>query len=95
MIELSAARRAADLEARRLAQARRALAAGESDGVVLAQTRLQDLDARQTVLASLANAQHALAALEDSIQRPLDSGDIGAFTFPAPQPDFAQATNKR
>jgi cobalt-zinc-cadmium efflux system outer membrane protein len=83
LLALDAARSAADFQAKRLDQARRALAVGESDAVVLAQTQLQDLAARQSVIESLANTQTALGALEDSIQRPLDNGDIGSFTFPA------------
>jgi outer membrane protein TolC len=80
---LDAARSAAKLQARRLGQTRQAVAIGESDAVVLAQTQLQDLSAQKTLLDSLTNAQTALGALEDSIQRPLDNGDIGSFTFPA------------
>ncbi len=94
-IALEAARSAAELQANRLDQARRALAVGESDTVVLAQTQLQDLAAQQSALASLTNAQTALGALEDAIQRPLDSGDIGAFTFPSPQRDSRQAANNQ
>jgi outer membrane protein TolC len=90
LIALEAARSAAELQAKRLDQARRALAVGECDTVVLAATQLQDLDAQQTALTSLTNAQTALGALEDSIHRPLDSGDIGTFTFPAPQRDSIQ-----
>jgi hypothetical protein len=53
------------------------------------------LAAQQSVLETLTNAQTALGALEDSIQRPLDSGDIGPFTFPAPQRDLRQAANNQ
>ncbi len=95
LIALQAARSAAELQAKRLDQAKRALAVGESDTVVLAETQLQDLDAQQTNLTSLTNAQTDLGALEDSIQRPLDSGDIGTFTFPAPQRDSMQAANRQ
>jgi len=91
LLELDAARSGADFQARRLGQATRALAEGEIDTVVLTQTQLQDLSARQNVIESLANTQTALGALEDSIQRPLDSGDTGSFTFPQPQRDSRQA----
>jgi len=93
LIALEAARSAADFQAKRLDQARRALAVGESDTVVLAQTRLLDLGAQRSALASLTNAQSALGALEDSIQRSLDDGDIGSFTFPAVLRDARQAAN--
>jgi outer membrane protein TolC len=89
---LDAARSAAELQAKRLDQARRAVAVGESDTVVLAQTELQNLSAQQGLLDSLTNAQSALGNLEDSIQRPLDDGDIGSFTFPAALRDAGQAT---
>jgi hypothetical protein len=51
------------------------------------------LSGQQRMLDSLTNAQTALGALEDSIQRPLDDGDVGSFTFPAAQPDAGQAAN--
>ncbi len=90
---LEAARSAAELQAKRLGQARRAVAVGESDTVALAQARLQDLSGQQGLLDSLTNAQTALGALEDSIQRPLDDGDVGSFTFPAALRDTRQAAN--
>jgi outer membrane protein TolC len=90
---LEAARCAAELQAKRLGQARRAVAVGESDTVVLAQAQLQDLSGQQGLLDSLTNAQTALGALEDSIQRPLDDGDVGSFTFPAALRDTRQAAN--
>jgi cobalt-zinc-cadmium efflux system outer membrane protein len=90
---LDAARSAAELQVRRLGQARRAVAVGESDTVVLAQAELQDLSAQQALLDSLTNAQTALGALEDSIQRTLDDRDIGSFTFPSPQRNSWEAAN--
>jgi cobalt-zinc-cadmium efflux system outer membrane protein len=90
---LDAAHSAAELSAKRLGQATRAVAVGESDTVVLAQAQLQDLTAQQGLLDSLTNAQSALGALEDSIQRPLDDGDIGSFTLPAALRDTRQAAH--
>jgi outer membrane protein TolC len=90
---LVAARSAAELQAKRLSQARRAVAVGESDTVVLAQAQLQNLSAQQGLLDSLTNAQTALGALEDSIQRPLDDGDVGSFTLPAALRDARRAAN--
>jgi hypothetical protein len=54
---------------------------------------LLDLSAQQGLLDSLTNAQTALGALEDSIQCPLDDGDIGSFTFPAELRNTMQAAN--
>jgi outer membrane protein TolC len=88
-----AARSAAELQAKRLGQARRAVAVGESDTLVLAQAQLQDLSGQQGLLDSLTNAQTALGTLEDSIQRPLYDGDVGSFTFPAALRDTRQAAN--
>jgi outer membrane protein, heavy metal efflux system len=90
---LYAARGAAELQAKRLSQTRRAVEIGESDTVVLAQAQLQHLSAQQGLLDSLTNAQTTLGALEDSIQRPLDDGDVGSFTFPSALRDARQAAN--
>jgi outer membrane protein TolC len=95
LIALAAASSAAKLQAKRLDQARRAVAVGESDSVVLTQTRLQALAGQQSVLESLTKAQTALGALEDSIQRPLDGGDIGSFTFPAARRDLRRRRTNR
>jgi len=81
---LDAARSAAKYQARRYEQASRAAAVGESDALTLAATRLPDLAAQQTLLQGLACAQSALGTLENSMQRPLDRDDAGAFTFPPP-----------
>ncbi|MGH7905454.1 MAG: TolC family protein [Candidatus Binataceae bacterium] len=80
---LAAARGAADFQAKRLDQVKRAVSAGESDTLALATARLEELAARQTMLESLADAQVALGRLEDSMQRPLDIGDAGSFAFPS------------
>lgn len=82
LASLDAARSAAAYQARRYDQAVRAAAAGESDAITLAAIRLQDLAARRTLLQTLTGAQTALGALENSMQRPLDYGDVGAFSFP-------------
>jgi cobalt-zinc-cadmium efflux system outer membrane protein len=91
---LDVARSAAELQTKRLGQARRAVAVGESDTVVLTQAKLLDLSAQQGLLDSVTNTQTALGALEDSIQRPLDDGDIGSFTFPAALRDTRQAASQ-
>ena len=81
---LEAARSAAKYQAGRYEQASRATAVGESDAIALAAIRLQDLAAQQTLLRAVSVAQTALGALENSMQRPLDHGDVGSFTFPPP-----------
>ena len=81
---LEAARSAAKYQAGRYEQAARAAAVGESDAIALAAIRLQDLAAQQTLLQALTVAQAALGALENSMQRPLDHGDVGSFIFPPP-----------
>jgi outer membrane protein, heavy metal efflux system len=91
---LDAAHSVADFQLKRLDQARRAAAAGEVDSVTLIQTRLEDLAAQQSFLASLANVQTALGILEDSIQRPLDSGDVGPFILPAPRDSKMEQTDE-
>jgi outer membrane protein, heavy metal efflux system len=82
---LDAAEQAAQLQNHRLHQAQQAFAVGEVDALALTQERLQYLAARQTRLAALSTAQNALGALEDVVQRPLDTGDVGSFTFPHPR----------
>jgi hypothetical protein len=71
-----------DFQSNRLGQTERAFSVGEVDALFLSQNRLQDLAARDGYLTTLGNAQAALGTLEDSVQRPLDSGDIGSFAFP-------------
>jgi outer membrane protein, heavy metal efflux system len=91
---LEAAHSAAAFQLKRLDQARRAAAAGEVDSVTLIQTRLEDLAEQQSFLASLANVQTALGILEDSIQRPLDSGDVGPFILPALRDSKTEQTDE-
>ncbi len=89
---LDAARSAADFQLKRLDQVRRAAAVGEVDRVSLNQTRLEDLAAQQSLLEALANAQTAAGILEDSIQRPLDSGGLGQFKLPPPRGSKTERT---
>jgi cobalt-zinc-cadmium efflux system outer membrane protein len=80
---LNAADAALKFQTKRLDQAQQAYAVGEDDRLTLAQAQLQRLAAEQAFLQALGNTQSALGALEDSVERPLDSGDIGSFSFPA------------
>ena len=87
---LAAARSAASHQARRYRQARRALAAGESDALAASTVRVQDLDTQAAALQALRNTQLALGALEDAMQRPLDPAASGRFAFPPPRPQEGQ-----
>ncbi|MBF6568801.1 MAG: TolC family protein [Candidatus Binataceae bacterium] len=88
---LEAARSAAIYQARRYHQAARAAAVGESDSITLSAARLQNVSAQQMLLQALNDAQGALGALEDSMQRPLESGDASSFSFPPPHNSEVQA----
>jgi cobalt-zinc-cadmium efflux system outer membrane protein len=79
---LRAADQAMQLQGKRFGQAQQAFTVGEVDALSLAQNQLQYLVARQTELSALRSAQFSLGALEDVVQRPLESGDVGSFTFP-------------
>lgn len=79
---LDAARQAESFQSRRLEQTQRAFSVGEVDALFLSQNRLQELATRDALLTTLGNAQGALGVLEDSVQRPLDGGDVGSFVFP-------------
>ena len=84
--ELDAATRAAAAQARHFDQTKAAFAVGETDAFALAQAQLLMLASRQNLVEAVSNAQTALGGLEDSVQRPLDDGDVGAFSFAPPQP---------
>ncbi len=56
--------------------ARRAVELGESDQLTLNGVRLQGTAAAMARLAALYQAQTALGALEDAVQRPLDPDDV-------------------
>jgi outer membrane protein, heavy metal efflux system len=79
---LRAANLAMSLQAKRTRQVERAVRGGEDNSLALAQARLLDLAVRQNFLGALRNAQTALGGLEDTVERPLDSGDVGLFSFP-------------
>ena len=69
---------------RRLAAIQRAAELGDIDALALATTRLETIVAEQSTVNELANAQAALGALEDTVQRPLKRGDLKSFTLPPP-----------
>ncbi len=57
---------------RRLAQTQQQYDAGYADRLELASTRLENVIAKQNILATAIKSRRALAALEDAMQRPLD-----------------------
>jgi outer membrane protein, heavy metal efflux system len=87
-------------EARRLLQqsraqekaTQRALNSGETDRVALNGTQLQTAVTALAQFDALHNAQQALGALENAVQRPLLPGDIPA---PTPQSTFLNSSERR
>ena len=63
---------------------RRTVAAGEADRLALNAVLLQRPVLAQAWLAALGRAQSALGALEDAVERPLESGDISLPTSQSP-----------
>ncbi len=66
----------------RLAATRRAADLGDIDAFTLATTQLETAVAQQSKLSALGDAQAALGALEDAVQRPLGNGDLKSFILP-------------
>ncbi len=62
----------------------RAVTVGETDWLTLNGVKLQGLAAGGAALQALDRAQNALGALEDAVQRPLDSRDISSLTPRSP-----------
>lgn len=67
---------------KRLAAIERAADLGDIDALALATTRLETIVAEQLKLTALADAQAALGALEDKVQRPLEPEDLKSFSPP-------------
>jgi len=66
--------------------AQRQFAAGDTDRSALEQAQLQALAAENTRLTASLQAQQALGAIEDAVQRPLD-GAVEVSTLPDPRRD--------
>jgi outer membrane protein, heavy metal efflux system len=79
---LRQASRSADFSEERLAGMRRASEVGDIDALTLAAAQLQTVVAEQSKLRALAGAHTALGALEDAVQRPLESGYLKSFKLP-------------
>jgi outer membrane protein TolC len=69
---------------KRLAAVQRAAQLGDIDALALATTQLETAVAQHSKLTALSDAQTALSALEDAVERPLDSGDLKSFSLPPP-----------
>jgi outer membrane protein TolC len=67
----------------RLTGMRRAADLGDIDALTLATAQLETVVAEQSKLTALAGTQTALGALEDAVQRPMESGDLKSFKLPA------------
>jgi outer membrane protein, heavy metal efflux system len=76
--------RSAAFSQKRLAAMQSASALGEIDAPTLATAQLETVIAKQSALTALAEAQAALGALEDAVERPLEDGGLKSFTLPEP-----------
>lgn len=82
----TAGARLVEIQTQRETAARRALEAGEGDRLGLAVVRLESITAARSQLDALARLATALAAVEDSIQQPLEAAlQIGDAPAMAPQ----------
>ena len=82
----TAGARLIEIQTQREAAARRALDAGEGDRLGLAIVRIESITAARAQLDALARLATALAAVEDSMQQPLEAAlDIGEAPAVAPQ----------
>jgi cobalt-zinc-cadmium efflux system outer membrane protein len=79
--------RSAVFAEKRLLSMRRAAQLGDLDALTLTTTQLQTIIAEQARLQALANAQTALGALENAIERPIGSDDLKSFKLPHRQPN--------
>ena len=85
--------RAAVFSQERLAAIRRAADLGDIDALKLATAQLETVVAGQSKLSALADAQAALGALEDALQRPLEEGGLKSFMLPASLQDASGEQN--
>jgi outer membrane protein, heavy metal efflux system len=81
---------AAAFSEKRLTAIERAAQLGDIDAVAVGTSRLETIVAEQSRMTALADAQGSLAALEDTVQRPLEQDDLKSFNPPAPPPSSGQ-----
>jgi outer membrane protein, heavy metal efflux system len=93
MAELAEADRLLAVQRQRLRTVQRSLEAGEADRLALASARVESATVARSRLDALRKAQAALGALEDAVQRPLDSQRTQPFVLPpAPRNDQQEET---
>lgn len=80
--EWQTARSLLELQQTQLAQARSALAAGETESLALNSAQLQAALDSTTVASALVQVQTALGNLEDAVQRPLGAGEATSLLQP-------------
>ncbi len=73
---------AAEFAQKRLSFTQRAARLGDIDALTLTTTQLQTIIAEQAKLSALVDAQTALGALENALERPLGNGDLKSFSLP-------------
>lgn len=78
--------KAAVFAEKRLAAIRRSAELGDTDALTVATARLAAVAAEQSRTRALAEAQAALGALEDAVERPLEKSGLRTFTLPAAHP---------
>jgi outer membrane protein, heavy metal efflux system len=83
--------KAAAFAEKRLAAIRRAAELGDTDALTVATARLATVAAEQSRMRALADAQAALGALEDAVERPLEKGGLRSFRLP---PSLSQQTGQ-
>ena len=93
---LDAAQSLSAAQQSRAQSAQRRFAAGDSDRSALDQAQLHTLSAKSTLLSASLQAQRALGALEDAVERPLDGAvEVSGTTPPDPMRDAPDKQGSR
>jgi outer membrane protein, heavy metal efflux system len=87
LVAFQQASSSATLSEKRLAAIRRTAELGDTDALVLATTQLETIVAQQSKANAMASVQTGLGSLEDTVQRPLEDGDLKSFHLPASPPN--------
>ncbi|BBP05799.1 hypothetical protein TPL01_07060 [Sulfuriferula plumbiphila] len=96
LVALDAAQSLAATQQSRVQSAQRQFMSGYTDRSALGEARLQALAAENTRLTASIQAQRALGALEDAVERPLDgAAGISASALPDPRRDASANQGSR